>query len=60
MDEVLRNLISNTEHLFKVRAVCDLDSDTTTPTAILEHGEIGEILSMAIDTTRPVVAEIQS
>lgn len=59
MDEVLRNLISNPEHLFKVRAACDLTGDTTTPT-ILEHEDIGEILSMAIDTTRPVVAEIQS
>lgn len=59
MDEVLRNLISNTEHLFKVKAVCDLDGNATTPT-ILEHEDIGEILSVAIDTTRPVVAEIQS
>ena len=59
MDEVLRNLISNPEHLFKVRAVCDLDGNATTPT-ILEHEDIGEILSVAIDTTQPVVAEIQS
>lgn len=60
MDEVLRNLISTSEHLFKVRAVCDLAGNTTTPTTILEHEDIGEILSAAIDTTQPVVAEIQS
>lgn len=58
MDEVLRNLISNTEHLFKVRAACDLTGNTTTPT-ISEHGDIGEILSMAIDQTQPIVAEIE-
>ena len=58
MDEVLRNLISNAEHLFKVRAVCDLTGNTTTPT-ISEHGDIGEILSMAIDQTQPIVAEVE-
>lgn len=59
MDEVLRNLISTSEHLFKVRAVCDLTGDTTTPT-ISEHGDIGEILSVAIDQTQPIVAEVES
>ena len=58
MDEALRNLISNPEHLFKVRAVCDLTGDTTTPT-ISEHGDISEILSMAIDQTQPIVAEVE-
>ena len=59
MDEVLRNLISNTEHLFKVKATCDLTGVTTTPT-ISEHGDIGEILSIAIDQTQPIVAEVES
>lgn len=58
MDEVLRNLISNADHLFKVKATCDLTGDTTTPT-ISEHGDIGEIFSVAIDTTQPIVAEIE-
>ena len=59
MDEVLRNLISTSEHLFKVKAVCDLTGDTTTPT-ISEHGDIGEILSVAIDQTQPIVAEVEN
>lgn len=59
MDEVLRNLISNADHLFKVKATCDLTGNTTTPT-ISEHGDIGEILSMAIDQTQPIVAEVES
>lgn len=59
MDEVLRNLISNADHLFKVKATCDLTGDTTTPT-ISEHGDIGEILSVAIDQTQPIVAEVES
>ena len=58
MDEVLRNLISNTEHLFKVKATCDLTGNTTMP-AISEHGDIGEILSIAIDQTQPIVAEVE-
>lgn len=58
MDEVLRNLISNADHLFKVKATCDLTGNTTTPT-ISEHGDIGEIFSVAIDTTQPIVAEIE-
>lgn len=59
MDEVLRNLISNADYLFKVKATCDLTGNTTTPT-ISEHGDIGEILSMAIDQTQPIVAEVES
>lgn len=57
MDEVLRNFISNTEHLFKVKATCDLIGDTTTPT-ILENGDINDIFTVAINTTQPVIAEI--
>lgn len=57
MDEVLRNLISNTEHLFKVKAVCDLLGNITTPT-LLEHGDLDQIFSAAINTTQPVVAAI--
>lgn len=57
MDEVLRNLISNTEHLFKVKAVCDLTGNITTPT-LLENGDLDQIFSAAINTTQPVVAEI--
>lgn len=59
MDEVLRNLISTSEHLFKVKAVCDLTGDTTTPT-ISEHGDISEILFVAIDQTQPIVAEVEN
>lgn len=58
MDEVLRNLISNADHLFKVKATCDLTGNTTTPT-ISEHGDIGEILSMTIDQTQPIIAEVE-
>lgn len=57
MDEVLRNLISNTEHLFKVKAVCDLIGDVTVP-VILEHEDINDIFAAAVNTTQPVVAEI--
>ena len=57
MDEVLRNLISNADHLFKVKATCDLTGDTTTPT-ILENGDINDIFTVAINTTQPVIAEI--
>lgn len=57
MDEVLRNLISNADHLFKVKAVCDLVGNVTTPT-LLEHGDLNQIFSAAINTTQPVVAEI--
>lgn len=57
MDEVLRNLISNADHLFKVKAVCDLTGNITTPT-LLEHGDLDQIFSVAINTTQPVVAEI--
>lgn len=57
MDEVLRNLISNADHLFKVKATCDLTGNTTTPT-ISERGDIDEIFSVAINSTQPIVAEI--
>lgn len=57
MDEALRNLISASEHLFKVRAVCDLVGDLTTPT-LIEHGDINDIFEAAINTTQPIVAEI--
>ena len=50
MDEALRNLISASEHLFKVRAVCDLVGDLTTPT-LIEHGDINDIFEVAINTT---------
>lgn len=57
MDEALRNLISASEHLFKVRAVCDLVGDLTTPT-LIEHGDINDIFEVAINTTQPIVAQI--
>lgn len=59
MDEVLRNLISSADHLLKVKATCDLTGNTTTPT-MLEHGDINEIFDVALGTTKPVVAEIDT